>query len=102
MPQIWMTYEEIAGLIGCAPEEACARAIDAHLDRKRSRDGKTRVKLGPAWTAVFIARLRGESDPLDPAIAELRAMHARMQRPATPEHHATRHDGDHDLLARRG
>jgi hypothetical protein len=58
MPQIWMTYGEIAGLLGCEPDEARAQAVYRSLDRKRSRDGLTRVKLDLDWTAKFIAAVR--------------------------------------------
>jgi hypothetical protein len=58
MPQIWMTYMELGHLLGCAPEDARERAIADNLDRKKSRDGRARVKLSPAWMMVFIEQLR--------------------------------------------
>ena len=45
MPQIWMTYGEIAALLGCTAEAVRAKAVARSLDRKKSRDGLTRVKL---------------------------------------------------------
>jgi hypothetical protein len=74
MPQIWMTYDEIADLLGCDSDAARAQAMHRSLDRKKSRDGSTRVKLDLEWTARFIAAIR-EADPaLDQAIRELRVM----------------------------
>jgi hypothetical protein len=80
MPQIWMTYREIASLLGCEPDEARARAIDRSLDRKKGRDGLTRVKLDLDWTASFIAAVR-EADPLlDQAIRDLQRVGKAMAR----------------------
>ncbi|SFP80665.1 hypothetical protein SAMN05216330_110183 [Bradyrhizobium sp. Ghvi] len=45
MPQIWMTYDELATLCECTGSEARLRAIHLSLDRRKSRDGATRVKL---------------------------------------------------------
>jgi hypothetical protein len=58
MPQIWMTYNELGSLLGCEPLQARAMAIAQHLDRKKSRDGNSRVKLGPDWTSIFISKIR--------------------------------------------
>ena len=80
MPQIWMTYREIAGLLGCEPDEARDQAGHRSLDRKKSRDGLTRVKLDLHWTAQFIAAIR-ETDPLlDQAIRDLQIMGSEMAR----------------------
>ena len=82
MPQIWMTYDEIAELLGCDAETARAMAIHRSLDRRKSRDGLTRAKLDLDWTARFIAAIR-EADPvLDRAIRELRMMGDAMSRNA--------------------
>ncbi|MBC9983247.1 hypothetical protein HA482_34185, partial [Bradyrhizobium sp. INPA_01384B] len=45
MPQIWMTYDELGMLCGCSAGEARVQALHWALDRRRSRDGNTRVKL---------------------------------------------------------
>jgi hypothetical protein len=80
MPQIWMTYREIASLLGCEPDEARAEAIHRSLDRRKSRDGLTRVKLDLDWTATFIAAVR-EADPiLDQAIRDLQQVGKEMAR----------------------
>lgn len=81
MPQIWMTYDEIAGLVGCNVEQARPLVAARHLDRKKSRDGKTRVKLDMLWTAAFIERIRDTDHGLDRAISELRNLHNKMADP---------------------
>lgn len=58
MAQIWMTYDELAELSGCTPAEPRMRAIHLSLDRRKSRDGATRVKLDLALTAKFFASVR--------------------------------------------
>ena len=84
MPQIWMTYAEIAGLLDCAPDEARERAIQERLDRKHSRDGNTRVKLSYAWIGLFIDRVRSV-DAINGAIGELRQIHKQMG--SSDDHH---------------
>ena len=82
MPQIWMTYDEIAGLLGCSADAARAKAVYRSLDRKKSRDGLTRVKLDTEWTAHFVAAIR-EADPaLDEAVRSLQTIHGEMARDA--------------------
>ncbi len=78
MPQIWMTYEELATLSGCTSAEARMRAIHLSLDRRKSRDGATRVKLDLALTAKFFASIREADFDLDGAIAALQSTHRQM------------------------
>jgi hypothetical protein len=80
MPQIWMTYDEIAGLLGCSADAARAKAVYRSLDRKKSRDGLTRVKLDSEWTAHFVAAIRDTDPALDQAIAGLQSIHDEMSR----------------------
>lgn len=80
MPQIWMTYPEIGDLVGCSPEEARMQVAARALDRRKSHDGQTRVKLDMKWTALFIASVRGTDSDLDRAITELRQLHVEMAR----------------------
>jgi hypothetical protein len=80
MPQIWMTYDEIAELIGSDADAARAQAMHRSLDRRKSGDGLTRVKLDLEWTTRFIAAIR-EADPaLDQAIRQLQGMRDAMYR----------------------
>lgn len=45
MPQIWLTYDELADFTGVATDGGRSYAFDRHLDRRRCSDGCTRVKL---------------------------------------------------------
>lgn len=80
MPQIWMTYREIADMLDCDEEMARTATIQRGLDRKRSRDGLTRVKLDPELTASFVAAIRNADVALDQAVRALREMHETMAR----------------------
>jgi len=82
MPQIWMTYEELAGLLDCTVMEACERARLERLDRKISRDGQRRAKLSPELAGLFIARLRSIDDAADRMVADLRHVHGLLSEAA--------------------
>lgn len=84
MAQIWMTYDELAELSGCTPAEPRMRAIHLSLDRRKSRDGATRVKLDLALTAKFFASVRDADFDLDGAIEALQATHREMAELLTP------------------
>ena len=89
MPQIWMTYDELGALCGCGAMEARDRAIHLSLDRRKSRDGMTRVKLDPALMVEFFASVR-ETD-FDLAIEVLQNTHRQMAGlPAPSESRARR------------
>jgi hypothetical protein len=89
VPQIWLTYDELGVLMNCDPMSARATAIAVGLDRRRSRDGKTRAKLSPSLTDAFLEGVLQHR--LDQAVAgcaaDLRAMHDRMatQPAASPQ-----------------
>ena len=80
MPQIWLTYDELAAWMNCGHAEARAAAMAAGLDRRRSRDGQTRAKLTPPLAEAFLQRLLHQC--LEQEIAAradgLRAIHERM------------------------
>ncbi|MDA9400848.1 hypothetical protein [Bradyrhizobium sp. CCBAU 45389] len=78
MPQIWMTYDELATLNGCSAAEARLQALHLSLDRRKSRDGNTRVKLSPALMGRFFETIREADVALDDAIAALREAHRQM------------------------
>ena len=80
VPQIWLTYDELAMLIDCHPDDAPGAATVARLDRRRSRDGTTRVKLTPFLVEAFLDRIlreREESRIASDARA-LRMVHGKM------------------------
>lgn len=85
MPQIWMTYDELATLSGCSAPEARMQALHLSLDRRKSRDGNTRVKLDFALMARFFEIIRESEFVLDDAITALRATHRQMSGGFTPE-----------------
>jgi hypothetical protein len=78
MPQIWMTYDELATLSGCSAAEARMQALHLSLDRRKSRDGNTRVKLNLALMARFFETIREAEFDLDDAITALRNAHRQM------------------------
>ena len=78
MPQIWMTYDELATLNGCSAAEAQLQAQHLSLDRRKSRDGNTRVKLNLALMVRFFETIREAEFGLDDAIAALRETHRQM------------------------
>jgi hypothetical protein len=82
MPQIWMTYHEIAEMLGCDADMARATTIRRGLDRKRSRDGLTRAKLDRELTGRFISMIRDADATLEQAVRDLREMHEMMSRGA--------------------
>jgi hypothetical protein len=73
-----MTYEELATLNGCNATEARMQAMHLSLDRRKSRDGTTRVKLNIALMARFFETIREAEFDLDDAIAALRDTHQQM------------------------
>ena len=78
MPQIWMTYDELATLNGCSAAEAQLQAQHLSLDRRKSRDGNTRVKLNLSLMGRFFESIREAEFGLDDAIAALRETHRQM------------------------
>ena len=73
-----MTYDEVASLLECSADQARRQVHLERLNRKHSRDGKTRVKLGVELTALFLARIRTAPDDLDQAIQDLLRMREAM------------------------
>lgn len=80
MPQIWLTYEELAELFNCDAVQARGAAAAIGLDRRRSRDGLTRAKLTPSLTEALLDNaLRQRLDQEVAACAgDLRAMREKM------------------------
>ena len=80
MPQIWMTYDELAALCVCSAADAKLRVNHLSLDRKKSRDGITRIKLNLALTAKFFEMIKAAEYDLDGAIEELHQTYRQMAR----------------------
>lgn len=85
MPQVWMTYTELARLCGCNAAEARIRARHLSLHRRKSSDGFTRVKLDQGLTARFFATIREVDFDLDGAIATMRGTYQQMAELLAPE-----------------
>lgn len=82
MPQIWVTYDELAELLDCDRDTARAAATAIRLDRRRSRDGHTRAKLSATLTEALLdalTRQRLERE-IGAAIGNLRSIGRRMAR----------------------
>ena len=90
MPQIWMTYDELATLCGCSPVEARDQARYLSLPRRKCSDGTTRAKLNATLAMKYFATIREQDFDLDGAIAALREMHRQMAAPLARE---PAHDG---------
>jgi hypothetical protein len=73
VPQIWLSYGELGSLLQCRPEEARSLAIANGADRKKSRDGLSRVKLTATWMDLFIQEIRG-ADRFQRAADEMRLL----------------------------
>ena len=87
MPQIWLTYDELAALMDCDRAEARSSAAAVPLDRRKSHDGHTRVKLNADLTeAFFDAALQQRLEQESAACAsDLRTTLERMaERSAAP------------------
>jgi len=85
VPQIWMTYDELAALMGCDPAQARGAAAAIRLDRRRSRDGHTRAKLTPALIAAFLDGVLAQrlEQEIAACAGDLHALRERMtMRPA--------------------
>lgn len=80
MPQIWVTYDELAVLMGCDRGRAREAAAAIPLDRRKSHDGETRAKLSPWLTEAFfdgLVQQRLEKE-ITACAGDLRAIRERM------------------------
>ena len=78
IPQVWMTRDELAGMLECSLDAVEAYIRQERLPFRQSHDGKTRVKLNLQLIGVFIAKIKVGGDPLEQAIQDIRRMHALM------------------------
>ena len=63
MPQIWLSYEELAEYLGCGGPQAANLAASAHWPRRRCSDGLMRTKLPPEEAAVFMREYAARIHP---------------------------------------
>lgn len=80
MPQIWMTYEELGALMNCDAATARAKVMALQLDRRRSHDGNTRIKLDAKLTDMFLDHVARQwiDRELATSAADLLALRQRM------------------------
>jgi hypothetical protein len=80
VPQIWLTYDELATLMNCDRARARAAAAAIPLDRRRSRDGQTRAKLTPSLTEAFLEAMVDQrlGQEIAACAGDLHAMRERM------------------------
>ena len=80
MPQIWLTYDELAALMNCDAAGARGAATAIGLDRRKSRDGQTRAKLTPSLAAAFLQGIQrqGFEQEIAACAGDLRTMRERM------------------------
>ena len=80
MPQIWLTYDELAVLMDCDPASARGAAAAIGLDRRKCHDGYTRAKLTPSLTKAFLDRaLRDHLQrEMQASVDDLRAIYEQM------------------------
>ena len=82
MPQIWLTYDELAALMDCDRAAARGAAVAIPLDRRKSRDGNTRAKMTASLTEAFLDALLWQrlERQLEACTGDLREVHERMAR----------------------
>jgi hypothetical protein len=69
MAQIWLTYDEAGDLFGCDAHAARDRAISNGYDRRKCRDGQTRIKLSLSAAHEYMLAYASGS----PAVARIAA-----------------------------
>jgi hypothetical protein len=105
VPQIWLTYDELAALMDCDRASARAAAVAVRLDRRKSRDGQTRAKLTPSLTEAFLERMLRQrlGQEIATCAGDLQVLREHMTaRPAAPPMvRAAATDRNDSIAARR-
>jgi hypothetical protein len=83
MPQIWVTYEELAALFACTEPDARKLANKQQLERATGRDGEARVQLCSIGMAMFAERLRRPNASLERVLEQNYARYAQMKESLT-------------------
>jgi hypothetical protein len=73
MPQLWLTFEEIADLFYCDTAGARRRVIANQWERRRYSDGLTRAQLPPEAAHEFMLRYRSKHESRGASIDEFDA-----------------------------
>jgi hypothetical protein len=80
MPQLWLTFEEIADLFYCDTAGARRRVIANQWERRRYSDGLTRAQLPPDVAHEFMLRYRSKHEPSGSLTNEFDAAMAALRR----------------------
>jgi hypothetical protein len=82
MPQIWLTFEEIADLFYCDTAGARRRVIANQWERRRYSDGVTRALLPSEVAHEFMLRYKSKHESVlefDAAMAALRRVFSQTE-----------------------
>jgi hypothetical protein len=78
MPQLWLTYEELADLVRCSSEAAREGVAENGWPRRRCSDGQTRIKissgLAHSYMLGYAARFGEIRQPAEGSVHELQAL----------------------------
>jgi hypothetical protein len=80
MPQLWLTFEEIADLYYCDTAGARRRVIANQWERRRYSDGLTRAQLPPEAAHEFMLRYRSRHESRGATVDEFDAAMAALRR----------------------
>lgn len=101
MPQIWLSYPELAAFLECAIEDARPAAIDGGWSRRQCSDGLTRVKLKPADAERYMRSCAEASKQTDRQVASLREILDEARLDTSMTRSVPRHSGIATLPQRR-
>jgi hypothetical protein len=76
MPQLWLTFEEIADLFDCDAAGARSRVIANQWERRRCHDGLTRAQLPSEAAHEFMLRYTRKHESPDATVDEFDAARA--------------------------
>jgi hypothetical protein len=84
MPQIWLTYEELAAFVGREADDVQALLAASDRPRRKCSDGQVRVKLGESMAHDFMlsyaSAVRGDVDATF-LVSQLRGVLTLLRRP---------------------
>jgi hypothetical protein len=92
MPQVWLTFDEIAEYYDCDAAGARGRVIANQWERRRCSDGQFRVQLPPEAGHEFMVSYASQCetrsagpDQFDAAMAALRRVFGQLDESASNE-----------------
>jgi hypothetical protein len=79
MPQVWLTFDEIAEMFHCDSAEARSHVIANQWERRRCSDAVTRVELPPEHARQFMLDFAARNPAPDAAAREFDAAIATLR-----------------------